>query len=64
MQYSANEAVRFGNRLIEAGQIAQTRNYKNNQNWVVQADHDTLEVYLEGTIVEDLCVFAELRQEF
>lgn len=62
MDYSANEAVLFGKRLLDAGQAAQQRNRKSGEHWHVVADHDNLKVALTGSIQEDVTVFLEQRK--
>ena len=64
MQYSGSEAVTFGQRLVEAGNVCLARNKKNGEHWSVSADHDKLVVSLHGEIDEDISVFLEQRMEF
>jgi hypothetical protein len=64
MDYSATEAVRFGQRLLEAGSVCLKRNKRNDEHWHVRADHDKLTVTLHGEINEDISVFLQQRMEF
>lgn len=64
MHYSAAEAVTFGQRMLEAGRIASTRNARRNETWSVDADPDTMEVLLHGEVSEDVSVFLKQREMF
>lgn len=64
MEYTANEALQFGEALTKAGKLASHRNLENNNSWKVKADPDTMEVCVEGSIIEWVSVFTSLREDF
>lgn len=62
MDYTAHEAIQFGDDMISAGRIAIERNKRKGEQWIVNADISSMRVTLQGIIEEEVDIFTRVAK--